>query len=71
MKSYVKLASGFMLTGVSAIFLERAVASGMAQANMHLPAGSGWLVSAMVVVPLALLAVGMLIYIGGAILGLK
>lgn len=71
MKSYVKLASGFMLTGVSAMFLERAAASGMAQANMHLPAGSGWVITAMAIIPLALLAIGMLIYIGGAILGLK
>lgn len=71
MKSYVKLASGFMLTGVSAIFLERAVASGMHNAHMTLPAGSSWVISAMAIVPLALLAIGMLIYVGGAILGLK
>jgi hypothetical protein len=71
MKSYVKLASGFMLSGVSAVFLERAVASGMANANMHLPVGSGWLTTAMAVIPLALLAIVVVIYIGGAILGLK
>lgn len=71
MKSYVKLASGLMLTGMGAIALERALGSGMAGANMHLPAGMGWFTAILALAPLALIAVGVLVYLGGAILGLK
>lgn len=54
-----------------AVALERAIASGMASANMHLPNGSGWVLSALTLAPLALIAAGVLVYLGGAILGLK
>lgn len=67
MKSYVKLASGFMLSGIGAVALERAIASG----NIHLPAGSGPFVSVLALAPLALIAAGVLVYVGGAVLGLK
>ncbi|HCO56010.1 hypothetical protein V6617_05925 [Pelagibacterium nitratireducens] len=71
MKSYVKLASGFMLSGIGAVALERAIASGMASGNIHLPAGSGPFVSVLALAPLALIAAGVLVYVGGAVLGLK
>lgn len=71
MKSYVKLSSGLMLAGLGTAALERAVAGGMAQASMHLPAGTGWITGALAVAPLALIAAGVLVYLGGAVLGLK
>lgn len=71
MKSYVKFASGLLLSGTGIAALERMLAGGMAQANMSLPAGSGWLVTGMALAPLALIGAGILVYIGGAVLGLK
>ncbi|AEQ52165.1 hypothetical protein [Pelagibacterium halotolerans] len=71
MKSYVKLSSGLMLSGLGAIALERAIAGGMASGNIHLPAGSGPFVSVLALTPLALIAAGVVVYIGGAVLGLK
>lgn len=71
MKSYVKLASGLLLSGTGAIALERAIAGGLAGANMHLPAGADWLYAVLALAPLALIAAGVLVYLGGAILGLK
>lgn len=71
MKSYVKLASGLMLTGTGAIALERAIASGMTGADMTLPSGMGWLSALLALGPLALIAAGALVYVGGAILRLK
>ncbi|MCD7060282.1 hypothetical protein [Pelagibacterium xiamenense] len=71
MKSYVKLASGLMVAGAGLAALERMTAAGFSQAHLHLPAGSGVLVSAMIVVPLLLIGAGVLVYLGGAILGLK
>ena len=71
MKSYVKLSSGLMLGGLGLIGVERMTAAGLAQSNLHLPGGSGWIVSAMILVPLALIGAGILVYLGGAIFGLK
>jgi len=71
MKSYVKLASGLMLSGIGAVALERAIAGGMASGNIHLPAGTGGLVSVLALTPLILIAAGVLVYVGGAVLGLK
>lgn len=71
MKAYVKLASGLMMSGVGIAALERMLAGGMAQSNLHLPMGSGFLVSAMAIAPLVLIGAGVLVYLGGAILGLK
>lgn len=71
MKSYMKLASGLLLTGVGIAALERMLAGGMAQAGVHLPAGTGWAVTGLAILPLALIAAGVLVYIGGAVLGLK
>lgn len=71
MKSYVKLSSGLLLSGIGAIALERILASGMASSGLHLPAGSGWVLSVLALAPLALIAAGVLVYLGGAVLGLK
>ncbi|WP_332717631.1 hypothetical protein [Pelagibacterium mangrovi] len=71
MKSYVKLSSGLMLSGLGAVALERALASGMASSGMHLPNGTGWVLTALALAPLALIAAGVLVYLGGAVLGLK
>lgn len=71
MKSYVKLSSGLMLAGIGSVALERAIASGMSSSGMHLPAGSGWVLSILAFAPLALISAGVLVYLGGAILGLK
>lgn len=71
MKSYVKLSSGLMLSGLGAVALERAIASGVSSSGMHLPAGSGWFTAVLALAPLALIAAGVLVYLGGAILGLK
>ena len=71
MKSYVKLSSGLMLSGIGAVALERAIAGGMASGNIHLPVGSGSIVSILAFAPLALIAAGAVVYIGGAVLGLK
>ncbi|RDE08765.1 hypothetical protein [Pelagibacterium lacus] len=71
MKSYVKLASGLMFSGMGAIALERMAANGLARNAMHLPEGMGWLLSGFILIPFALIAAGVLVYIAGAILGLK
>ncbi|WP_417583865.1 hypothetical protein [Pelagibacterium sp.] len=71
MKSYVKLASALMLSGVGMVALERAIASGLASGNIHLPAGTGSIVSVLALAPLGLIAAGALVYVGGAVLGLK
>lgn len=67
MKSYVKLASALMLSGVGMV----AIASGLASGNIHLPAGTGSIVSVLALAPLGLIAAGALVYVGGAVLGLK
>ena len=71
MKSYVNLSSGLMLSGLGAVARERALAGGLASGNMHLPAGSGSVVSILALAPLILIGAGVLVYIGGAVLGLK
>ncbi|WP_404402787.1 hypothetical protein [Pelagibacterium halotolerans] len=71
MKSYVKLASGLIVSGAGLAALERMTATGLNQAHLQLPGGSDLLVSAMIAVPLVLIGAGVLVYLGGAILGLK
>lgn len=71
MKSYVKLASGLMFAGMGFAALERMAAGGMAEMGFILPAGWGGLVSVVAFAPFVLIAAGVLVYIGGAILGLK
>lgn len=71
MKSYVKLASGLMVAGMGFAALERMAASGMAQMDFMIPTGWGGLVSAVAFAPFILIAAGALVYLGGAILGLK
>lgn len=71
MKSYVKLASGLMFAGMGFAALERMAASGLAQMGFMFPAEWSGLVSALAFAPFVLIAAGALVYLGGAILGLK
>jgi hypothetical protein len=43
----------------------------MTSSGMHLPDGTGWVLTALALAPLALIAAGVLVYLGGAVLGLK
>jgi hypothetical protein len=64
MKPYVKLASGLVLGGMGLFTLER---YGLGRTNpegLHL---AGWVVSTMVLVPLALIAAGCVTFVVGRI----
>ena len=64
MKPYVKLASGLIMFGMSMFMLERYGLSQINQTEIHI---AGWLLSALVIVPLVLVGAGCLTFMVGRI----
>ncbi len=64
MKPYVKLASTLVLAGMSLFMLERYGLGRVSQDGLHL---AGWLVTAMILIPLGLIGAGCLTFVVGRI----
>lgn len=64
MKPYVKLASGLVLGGMGLFTLERYGLGRVNPGGLHL---AGWVVNAMILIPLALIAAGCLTFLVGRI----